>query len=88
MGAAAIVGIGVGVFAGKSFFSKNFNAQKEQAEKEATLLIENAKKEAENLKKEKLLEAKEKFQQAKLAEEKEINQRSIKLEERERLQKQ
>ncbi len=88
MGAAAVVGIGIGVLAGKSFFSKNFNAQKEQAEKEATLLIENAKKEAENLKKEKLLEAKEKFQQAKLAEEKEINQRSIKLEERERQQKQ
>ena len=88
MGAAAVVGIGIGIFAGKSFFSKNFNVQKEQAEKEATLLIENAKKEAENLKKEKLLEAKEKFQQAKLAEEKEINQRNIKLEERERQQKQ
>ena len=68
MGAAAVVGIGIGIFAGKSFFSKNFNVQKEQAEKEATLLIENAKKEAENLKKEKLLEAKEKFQQAKLDE--------------------
>ncbi|MEY4876343.1 MAG: ribonuclease [Bacteroidota bacterium] len=86
--AGAVVGIGVGIFAGKSIFSKSFNAQKEQAEKEATLILENAKKESENLKKEKLLEAKEKFQQTKLEQEKEIQQKLNKADERERTLKQ
>jgi ribonucrease Y len=88
IGAAAVVGIGIGIFSGKSIFSKSFKTQKEQAEKESTLIIETAKKEAENLKKEKLLEAKEKFQQEKREQEKEINQRILKVEERERQQKQ
>jgi ribonuclease Y len=88
MAAGAVVGVGIGIFAGKSIFSKSFNAQKEQAEKEANLLIESAKKEAENLKKEKLLEAKEKFQQTKLEQEKEIQQKLNKADERERSLKQ
>jgi ribonucrease Y len=88
LGAAAVLGIGVGIFAGKSIFSKTFNANKEQAEKEATLILDNAKKEAENLKKEKLLEAKEKFQQTKVEQEKEIQQKLNKADERERTVKQ
>ncbi len=86
--AGLVVGAVGGIFTGKLIFSKSFQAQKEQAEKEANLIIESAKKEGETIKKEKLLEAKEKFQQQKAEQEKEISARTRKLDERESAQKQ
>jgi len=86
--AGLFAGVLGGVFAGKFIFSKSFQASKEQAEKESNLIIEAAKKEGETIKKEKLLEAKEKFQQQKAEQEKDILGRMRKLDERENAQKQ
>jgi ribonuclease Y len=84
----ALIGAGLGVIITKNIMGKTIDNQKEHANKEAQLILENAKKEAENIKREKLLEAKEKFQQTKSEEEKEITARSKKIEERESAQKQ
>ena len=85
---AIVAGTGIGVFVGKSIFGKAASIKKEQAEKEAEIILEAAKKESENIKKEKILEAKEKYQQYKNEQEKEFNTRVKKVEERELTQKQ
>jgi ribonuclease Y len=85
---AIVAGTGIGVFVGKSIFGKAATLKKEQAEKEAEIILEAAKKESENIKKEKILEAKEKYQQYKNEQEKEFNTRVKKVEERELTQKQ
>lgn len=58
---AALVGLGLG----KLIFSKNSAAKVEEARKQAEQILNDAQFKAENLKKEKLLEAKEKFVQLK-----------------------
>jgi ribonuclease Y len=68
-GAIALV---VGIIAGKFLFAKNETKKIEDAERQAKKLISDAQITAENLKKEKLLEAKEKFVQLRAEHDKEV----------------
>ena len=72
---AAIVGIGLG----KLIFAKNTSKLVEDAKAEAQRLITDGQFQAENLKKEKMLEAKEKFVQMKADHDKDVLQRTQKL---------
>lgn len=73
---AALVG---GTVLGKLVFAKNTKKQVEDAEQQAQRIITDGNLQAENLKKEKLLEAKEKFVQLKLEHEKDVMQRTQKI---------
>lgn len=73
---AALVG---GAVLGKLVFAKNTKKQVEDAEQQAQRIITDGNLQAENLKKEKLLEAKEKFVQLKLDHEKDVLQRTQKI---------
>lgn len=68
-GAIALV---IGIVAGKFLFAKNTTKKIVDAEAQAKKLVNDAQITAENLKKEKLLEAKEKFVQLKAEHEKEV----------------
>lgn len=72
---AALVGLGLG----KLIFSKNTAAKLEEAKKQAEQLLNDAQFKAENLKKEKLLEAKEKFVQLKADHDKEVFEKNRKI---------
>jgi ribonuclease Y len=78
-----IVALLVGIAAGKFIFAPNTKKQIEEAENEAKRLINDAKNTAETLKKEKLLEAKEKFVQMKADHDREVLERNKKLTETE-----
>ena len=58
IGAIALI---IGILLGKFIFAKNTKKQLEDAEQQAQKIIADGQLQAENLKKEKLLEAKEKF---------------------------
>jgi ribonuclease Y len=77
------VGLVIGIVLGKIIFSKNTKKQLEEAEQSAQKTIADAKLQAETLKKEKLLEAKERFVQLKAEHDKEVFQRNQKLSESE-----
>lgn len=62
VGAIALV---IGIVAGKLLFAGNTRKKLEEAESLAQKIVSDAQVNAENLKKEKLLEAKEKFVQLK-----------------------
>jgi ribonucrease Y len=68
-GAVALV---LGIIAGKFLFAKNTTKKVEEAEAQAKKMVADAQVAAENLKKEKLLEAKEKFVQLKAEHDKEV----------------
>jgi ribonucrease Y len=68
-GAIALV---IGIIAGKFVFAKNTTKKIEDAEAQAKKLVSDAQITAENLKKEKLLEAKERFVQLKSEHDKEV----------------
>jgi ribonuclease Y len=72
---AALVGLGLG----KLIFSKNSAAKVEEARKQAEQILNDAQFKAENLKKEKLLEAKEKFVQLKSDHDKEAFEKNRKI---------
>jgi len=72
---AALVGLGLG----KLIFSKNTAAKLEEAKKQAEQLLNDAQFKAENLKKERLLEAKEKFVQLKADHDKEVFEKNRKI---------
>jgi ribonuclease Y len=73
---AALVG---GTVLGKLVFAKNTKKQVDEAEQQAQRIIADGNLQAENLKKEKLLEAKEKFVQLKAEHEKDVLQRNQKI---------
>lgn len=83
----ALVGLVVGVVGGfvlgKMMTGNKSKAIEEEARKEADVLLKAAKAEAEQLKKDKMLEAKEHFLQKKSEFEKNANDRNNKLQERE-----
>ena len=85
IGGASLV---VGVVLGKVIFAKNTNKIVEDAKSEAKKLISDGQFEAERMKKEKALEAKEKFLQMKSDHEKDVQQRTQKLSESENKLKQ
>ena len=76
VGAAALV---VGLVVGKFIFAKNTKKQVEEAQAQAQTILREAELRAENLKKEKELEAKEKFVQLKANHDKDVMQRNQKL---------
>ncbi|MEO6638923.1 MAG: ribonuclease Y, partial [Ginsengibacter sp.] len=76
IGAVALV---IGIILGKILFAKNTKIQVENAERDAKQLIADAKIQAETLKKEKQLEAKERFVQLKSEYDKDVFQRNQKL---------
>lgn len=58
---AGLVGLAIGYLAGKSLLRKKQQEAEENAKNKADLLLKEAKQEAEGLKKDKILEAKERF---------------------------
>ncbi|MEO6670210.1 MAG: ribonuclease Y [Ferruginibacter sp.] len=76
IGVAALI---VGIILGKVIFAKNTQKQVEEAQIQSQKLIADAQLQSETLKKEKLLEAKEKFVQLKADHDKDVLQRSQKL---------
>ena len=76
IGVAALI---VGAILGKLLFSKNTKKQVEEAESQAQKIIADGQLQAENLKKEKLLEAKEKFVQLKADSDRDVLQRTQKI---------
>jgi ribonuclease Y len=74
-----IVALLIGIVAGKLIFAVNTKRQVEEADIEAKRLISEAKSTAETLKKEKLLEAKEKFVQMKSDHDREVLERNKKI---------
>lgn len=84
----ALVALGAGTLLGKTIFSKNTQKQVAEAEEQSKKIISEGKLAAENAKKEKLLEAKEKFVQMKAEHDKDVLQRTQKLVESENRVKQ
>jgi ribonuclease Y len=80
---AAVVALIIGIFLGKAIFAKNTRKQTEEAEAQAQKIIKDAEINAETLRKDKLLEAKEKFLQLKADHEKEVSQRNKKIDDTE-----
>lgn len=76
IGVAAII---LGVILGKIIFAKNTTQRVEEAERQAQKVLADSQLQAETLKKEKLLEAKEKFVQMKLEHDREVMQRTQKI---------
>jgi ribonucrease Y len=76
IGAVALI---IGIVLGKFIFSKNTKKQLQDAEEQSKKIIADANIHAENLKKEKMLEAKERFVQLKSEHDKETFQRNQKL---------
>jgi ribonuclease Y len=69
----------VGTVLGKLIFAKNTKSQVEEAEKQAKKIIADGELQAENLKREKILEAKEKFVQLKSDHDRDVLQRNQKV---------
>ena len=76
IGAVALI---LGITLGKLVFAKNTQKQVAEADQQAQKIIADGNLQAENLKKEKLLEAKEKFVQLKADHERDVLQRNQKL---------
>jgi len=76
IGAIALI---VGIVLGKILFAKNTKQQVETAEQQAQKIISDAQIQAETIKKEKQLEAKERFVQLKSEHDKEVFQRNQKI---------
>ncbi|MCP9767422.1 ribonuclease Y [Lacihabitans sp. LS3-19] len=70
-----VVGLAIGYFLGQSLMKKNLANQEEEANKSAQEIIRNAKNSAENIKKDKMLEAKEHFMKLKSDFDEDANQR-------------
>ncbi len=83
-----IIALIVGIILGKVLFAKNTKQIIETAEQQAQGILSEAGKQAETLKKEKLLEAKENFVQLKSEHDKQVFQRNQKLSENENRLKQ
>ncbi len=77
------IGIAVGVVVVRVLLSGNHKKKIAEAETQARSILEKAEREGENLKKDKLLEAKEKFIQKKADFEEYVNKRKSKLSQRE-----
>jgi ribonuclease Y len=76
---AAVVALIIGIVLGKVIFAKNTQQKIQDAEQQAQKIVSDAQISAENLKKDKLLEAKEKYLQLKTEHDKEVLQRNQKL---------
>lgn len=79
----ALIALIAGVFLGKIIFAKNTREKIEEAEKEARRIVEEAELKNETIKKEKILEAKEKYVQLKADFDKDTMERNRKISEAE-----
>lgn len=70
-----VLGLAVGYFIGQNLMKKNLANQEEEANKSAQEIIRNAKNNAENIKKDKMLEAKEHFLKLKSEFDEDVNTR-------------
>lgn len=75
----AVVSVGLGIVLGKFIFAENTKQQIIEAENEAKTILKEAKLNAEALKKEKILEAKEHFVQLKSEHDRQVNDRNRKI---------
>ncbi|RAJ75049.1 ribonuclease Y [Chitinophaga dinghuensis] len=75
----AIAALIIGIAAGKVIFAKNTQQKIDEAEQQAKKIIADAQVTGENMKKDRLLEAKEKYLQMKSEHEKEVLQRNQKI---------
>ena len=78
-----IIALAVGIVAGKFIFAKDTKSKITEAEEQAQKILGDAKTNAETIKREKQLEAKERFVQLKAEHDKEVLQRNQKLSESE-----
>src|SRR6267142_78580 len=76
---AGIIALVVGIVAGKLIFAKNTQQKIDDAQSQAKKIVSDAQTTAENLKKEKLLEAKERFVQLKAEHDREVLERNRKI---------
>ena len=74
-----VVGLIAGVIAGRFIFAKDTKKQLENADQQAQRIILDAQTQSETLKKEKILEAKEKYVQLKADHDKEVFERNRKM---------
>jgi ribonuclease Y len=72
-----IIALGVGVFAGKYIFKKSFDQKEKEAQERAAEIVRNAEQSAENIKKDRILEAKEKYLRLKTEFEEESNKKRV-----------
>lgn len=77
----SIVSIVIGIIAGKFIFAKDTQRQVEEAQAKADRIVAEAEIKAETTKKERILEAKEKFVQLKAEHDKEVGERNRKVHE-------
>jgi ribonuclease Y len=77
------IALAIGIILGKFIFAKNTRRQVELAEEQARKIVSDAQIQAETLKKEKLLEAKEKFVQLKAEHDKEVLEKNRRISESE-----
>ena len=73
----------IGIIAGKLIFAKNTRKKIEDAEQQAQKILSDAKTSAENLRNQRMLEAKEKFLQLKADHDKEVMERNRRISETE-----
>ena len=71
-----IISLVVGVFIGRYLLQMLFKKQEQSAHEKAAQILKDAEQQAEHMKKQRQLEAKEKFLQLKAEHEKEVNQRN------------
>src|ERR1700744_1921308 len=76
---AGVIALVVGIIAGKLIFAKNTQSKIEEAEAQAKKIVSDAQTAAENLKREKQLEAMEKFVQLKAEHDKEVLEKNRKI---------
>jgi ribonuclease Y len=76
-----VVGLIAGIIAGRFIFAKDTKKQLEEADQQAQRIISDAQTQAETLKKERILEAKEKYVQLKADHDKEVFERNRKISE-------
>src|SRR6201996_5976701 len=80
---AGVIALVVGILAGKLLFAKNTQQKIDDAESQAKKIVSDAQTTAENLKKEKQLEAKERFVQLKAEHDKEVLEKNRRINESE-----
>ncbi len=83
-----VLALVVGIIAGKFIFAKDTKQKLEEADAQSQKILTDAQVAAENLKKEKMLEAKERFVQLKTEHDKEVGERTRKISETENRLKQ
>ncbi len=83
-----LLALGVGVFVGRKMLSKAFGSKEREAEEKASLILKNAEIQAESIKKDRMLEAKEKYLKLKVEFEESTNQKRNLLQQNENALKQ